>query len=174
MDADYSIERARQEDLEFLAQIELAAAKLFEGWQVADAVMNDSTSLDDFQEAFDASLLWVARSESDGPVGFAFVELVGEQPHLDELDVHPDHGRRGLGAALVREVIAWARAAGYRSLTLTTFKAVPWNAPYYTRLGFRVLEPAVYSPELERLVRSEARRGLDPDHRVVMLYAIDP
>ena len=39
------------------------------------------------------------------PVGFALVEMLADDlPHLEELDVDPSHGRRGLGTALVRGV----------------------------------------------------------------------
>src|SRR5438445_4218578 len=44
-------------------------------------------------------------------------------------DVHPSHGRRGLGTALVREVCEWATLCGYVMLTLTTFRAVAWHLP---------------------------------------------
>src|SRR6185503_9462415 len=66
--------------------------------------------------------------DGDRPVGFAHVEMLAEDlPHLEELDVHPDHGRRGIGAALVRTVCEWVARSGYSEVTLTTFRAVPWN-----------------------------------------------
>jgi len=37
------------------------------------------------------------------------------------------------------------QADGLPALTLTTFTHVPWNAPYYTRCGFRVLDDAEIS-----------------------------
>jgi hypothetical protein len=45
---------------------------------------------------------------------------------------------------------------------------VPWNAPYYARLGFRVVEPAALTPALVELLAVEAAHGLDPAQRVVM------
>ena len=35
-----------------------------------------------------------------------------------------------------------AMAEARPTLTLTTFRDVPWNAPYYERMGFVVFEPA--------------------------------
>ncbi len=58
---------------------------------------------------------------------------------LDEVAVAPAHGRRGIGRALVDEVVAWAAAGGFPSVTLATFRDVPWNAPYYEKLGFEVV-----------------------------------
>ena len=53
-------------------------------------------------------------------------------------------------------------------MTLTTFRDVPWNAPFYERLGFCVLDSSELTPELDAVVREEAARGLDRDRRVVM------
>lgn len=76
----------------------------------------------------------------DTPVGFALVEmLTGNEPHLEEIDVHPAHGRRGVGSALVRTVCEWATRSGFRDITLTTFRDVAWNMPFYARLGFAEL-----------------------------------
>ena len=40
---------------------------------------------------------------------------------------------------------------GLPCLTLTTFRDVPWNAPWYSRLGF---EPAPDEPRLAELLRN--------------------
>jgi hypothetical protein len=63
---------------------------------------------------------------------------------------------RRLGAALIEHLGAIALAEGRPALTLTTFRDVPWNAPYYERLGFAVVEPAEQGPELAALVAHEA------------------
>jgi GNAT superfamily N-acetyltransferase len=100
----------------------------------------------------------------DPPVGFAHVlELAGEGPathaHLEQLAVHPDAQRRGTGTALVRAAMERAREAGHDRLTLCTFARVPWNAPFYRRLGFAVVDrPAGV---LARLRERERDLGLD-------------
>ena len=112
--------------------------------------------------------LWVALND-EAPVGFAHVEIFESgSAHLDEIDVHPDHGRRGLGTRLVQAVCDWAASKGYRSVTLPTFRDVPWNMPFYARLGFEVLPPEPLTPALRTVVEDETRRGLDPNTRVVM------
>src|SRR5207245_9483120 len=103
------------------------------------------------------------------PVGFALVELPAQDlPHLEEIDVHPAHGRRGLGTALLRAVCAWVSRAGYAEITLTTFRALRWNMPFYARLGFEEVPAEELRPEVAAVVRDEEARGLDPTHRVVM------
>jgi GNAT superfamily N-acetyltransferase len=111
--------------------------------------------------------LWVA-STGNIPVGFALVKMLADDlPHLEEIDVDPSHGRRGLGTALVRAVCKWATVSGYVMLTLTTFRAVAWNLPFYARLGFEEIPRETLRPELAAVVSEEADRGLDPDTGVV-------
>lgn len=76
----------------------------------------------------------------DPPVGFASVEIVDGVAHLWQLAVRPAAGRQGIGTALVRAVCDWAAAHGYPAVTLTTYRDVAWNGPFYRRLGFRDLE----------------------------------
>lgn len=167
----YLIRPSRAADLAHLGAIERAAADLFAGMEFAESgVLEDVTELEEFEEAHSDDNLWVAATPDGTPVGFAFVEELGGGAHLDELDVHPDHGRRGLGAALVRAVCAAARDRGLPSVTLTTFRDVAWNAPFYEHLGFRALAAEELSPELTALVRSEAERGLAAELRVVMRW----
>ena len=163
----YTISAARVEDLSRLSAIELAAARLLEG-HAPESVLNETTSLDVLKRAQREGRLWVALAD-DVPVGFAHVEVIErEAAHLEEIDVHPDHGRRGLGAKLIRQVCQWAASNGYGAVTLTTFRDVLWNSPFYLRLGFDVVAPEQLSASLRAAVEDETRRGLDPSRRVVM------
>jgi GNAT superfamily N-acetyltransferase len=164
----YTITLAEPEHLVFLSAIELEAAQLFADWDVPASILAESTSLEEFRELQRAGLLWVALSDSGQPVGFAAVEKFADSCHLEELDVHPDHGRKGLGSALVRAVCSWASRRGFQSVTLTTYRDVPWNAPLYARLGFHIVAPDELGSALETRVREEAERGLATARRVVM------
>lgn len=164
----YVIELAREDDLAKLRRVELAANALFAGQAVAGVVANDATGLDELAHAHAAGLLWVARAAGGEPIGFALCDLVDGAVHLEEIDVDPAHGRRGIGRALLDAVIDWAAHAGHPAVTLTTFRDIPWNAPFYERAGFRVLTAAEIGPGLAALVREEEARGLDPSQRVVM------
>lgn len=164
----YAIGPAREGDLETLPQIERAAAARFGPGQLPAAVRDETTSLDELHAARAAGLLWVARVPGGDVVGFALVELLEGVPHLEEVDVDPAHGRRGVGRALVEAVLDWAHANGHASVSLTSFRDVPWNAPFYASLGFRVVEPHELTPSLEAVVADETARGLEPSRRVVM------
>ena len=163
----YRITLARPEDLPFLPAIEIAAARLLAG-HAPESVLTEATSHADLEEAQRLGHLWVAIAD-DRPVGFAHVEvLVPGIAHLEEIDVHPEHGRRGLGSRLVKAVCEWARTAGYQSVTLTTFRDVPFNMPLYARLGFEVIPPGEIPASLLSIIDDETRRGLDPTRRVAM------
>lgn len=166
----YGVRPALREDLAALPAIEREAGRLFEGVPgiTLVGVLDDVTPARAFTQACDGGWLFVATAPDGAPVGFALVEALDGSAHLDELDVLPGHGRRGLGAALVGAVRERARQRGFRALTLTTFRDVPWNEPFYARLGFRRLAQGALSPELEAVRREEDAAGLRAAERVVM------
>lgn len=168
MMSGYHIRLARHEDLSALPDIERAANALFADYGLAKQLSDFLTPIESLREGVKADRLWVAADQADRAVGFALANAVGDNAHLDELDVDPSHGRRGLGAMLVETVCDWARASSYRAITLTTLRHIPWNAPWYQRLGFRVLEEDELSPALRDLLQEEIQRGLPADQRVAM------
>ena len=170
---EYSIVRARPEHLREIPNIELAAARLLCG-EAPESVLSETTSDSVLEDAMRQGHLWVALAGS-APVGFAHVEIIDARTaHLEEIDVLPAHGRRGLGTRLVTELCEWAAAVEYDAVTLTTFRDVPWNRPFYERLGFRVVPDADLSAALRAIVDDETRRGLDPSRRVVMKWQCGP
>jgi GNAT superfamily N-acetyltransferase len=163
----YTITAARPRDIGLLGAIELAAASLLVG-HAPESVLTEMTSHDVLERAQRDGLLWVALAD-DVPVGFAHVEVIeSDAVHLEEIDVYPGHGRRGLGTRLVTHVSDWAAAAGYVSVSLTTFRDLPWNMPFYRQLGFDVVPDFQLSAGLRAVVEDERRRGLDSSRRVVM------
>ena len=167
---NYVIRPARAEHVELLADIERAAARLLAG-HAPEHVLLDTTPTSVLRSAANEGRLWVATVD-DEPVGFAHVEiLAADAAHLEEIDVHPRHGRRGIGTALVRDVCSWTRASGFLQLTLTTFRAPRWNMPFYIGLGFVEVPRCNWRSELERVVANETARGLDPATRVVMAWS---
>jgi GNAT superfamily N-acetyltransferase len=165
----YSVHLARLEHVPALSAIELKAAQMLKGY-APDSVLAETTDGCTFADAARDGRLWVALT-GNRPVGFALVEMLADDlPHLEEIDVEPVHGRRGVGTALVRAVCEWATVSGYSILTLTTFRSVPWNYPFYVSLGFVEIARETLRFELAALVSDEARRGLDRDTRVVMGY----
>jgi len=124
---------------------------------------------DDAEDHFDRALLVLVVCHP--PVGFACVDLVDGAPHIWQLAVHPDHGRRGLGRALVEAVCDWARTERFDVITLTTYRDVPWNGPFYESLGFAALD--VLTPGLLAIREHERMIGDDDfGARVAMRHAL--
>src|SRR5699024_1496013 len=88
--------------------------------------------------------------------------------HIEQVSVAATHARRGLGRALIEHAAGLARERGAPCLTLTTFAQVPWNAPYYERIGFRTLDENELSPRLRAIRDAEAAHGLGEWPRVCM------
>jgi GNAT superfamily N-acetyltransferase len=169
----YSIGAAQAEQIPALPAIELAAARLLRGY-APESVLAETTDEGTFSDAARDGRLWVV-SAGNTPVGFALVKMLARDlPHLEEIDVDPSHERRGLGTALVKAVCEWATDSGHVVLTLTTFRAAPWNLPFYARMGFAEIPRETLRPELAAVVSEEAHRGLDPQTRAVMGYRCGP
>jgi GNAT superfamily N-acetyltransferase len=160
---------AAPRDLRRLAAVEAAAdAVLLE----ALGVTADEAGWDEPVDGRDRDLLpGFVLVAGDPPVGFAHVVVVDGDAHLEQLAVHPEHARQGIGAALVQAAREEARWAGHDRLSLTTYRDVAFNAPFYRRLGFaEVTRP---SPWQERLLADERARGLEgPGERVLLDVAL--
>jgi GNAT superfamily N-acetyltransferase len=170
----YRILLARSRDVAALPEIERLAGLMFKSYPadlgIREEMYEQPNSVETFASAQEAGRLWVARTEGCAIIGFALVFVISGFAHLDELDVLPQYGRRGVGSALLAAVCAWARAEGFPAVTLRTFRDVPWNAPFYARRGFRVVESSALSAEHVRLEASERQRGLRTELRVTMAY----
>jgi GNAT superfamily N-acetyltransferase len=106
-------------------------------------------------------------------VAYLLLDVVAGAGHIEQVSVDPRYGRRGIGRRLIGTAAEWARDQGLDELTLTTFAVVPWNAPYYERLGFTVIADREQSPELRGIRNLERARGLDGWPRVAMRRPID-
>ena len=93
------------------------------------------------------------------------VHVIDENAHVEEIAVMPEFAGRGHGAALLAEVERWAISRGLQGLTLTTFRDVPWNRPWYERLGFRVLDENELTPQLRAVRDAEDATAFRPSCR---------
>ena len=171
--ADFSIVPARAEQFAAMREVERAAEALFALDDLPLALRGASlTSDEEFAEAQRERLLWCAVDARGEVLGYAIALWLGGDLHLDEIDVHPAQQGRGIGRALVAAVRTHAEARGARRLTLTTFRFVPWNQPWYARLGFVPLEGDALGGELAQLFDAEIARGLARERRVAMALAL--
>ena len=163
-----TIRPARSDDLAVLVEIERAAGDLFRQLDPDLLADHDPGSVEELLPYANDCRAFVSVDAHDRPVGYLLVDLVDGAAHIEQVSVHPDHARQGIGRTLIERADVWARERDLRSLTLTTYVDVPWNAPYYARCGFRVLAESELGPELRATRDHEATLGLDPALRVCM------
>ncbi|SDO21576.1 GNAT family N-acetyltransferase [Geodermatophilus sp. DSM 45219] len=147
---------ASADDLRALPAVEDAADELFRSLGVLDLPPAASRA-----EAW--RVLVVGRPVA----GFAVLERVDGDVHLEQLSVHPSAMRRGSGTALLTAAVDLARSAGARRVTLLTYADVPWNAPFYARRGWAVTDDL--GPSLRELVASEVELRLARHGRRVVM-----
>lgn len=144
---------ARAEELALLPGVESAADERFDA--IGLGPLPPPTEPADL---VDAGCVLVAGTP---PVGFARLETIDGHAHLEQLSVHPAHGRKGVGGSLIRAAGEWAVDQGHMIITLCTFADIPWNAPFYAQHGFVAVPDAELTPELRLLRRREQELGLD-------------
>jgi len=162
-----AVRRARVGELEDLRAIEIAAGAPFRDVGM-DAVADDAPpSTVVLHGALERDGLWVLEV-GDVPVAYLLDDVVDGHAHVEQVSVDPAHAGHGYGRVLVEHLAERARAVGREALTLTTFTKVPWNGPYYVRLGFRFLADDELGPGLRAIRRAEIARGLDQWPRTAM------
>lgn len=165
----YEVRSATGNDVEFLPAIEQAASELFADTPFADETDQDCLTTEYLFERQQAGMLWVAAL-GDQVAGFAVAEFIGSDTHLHELSVHPQHQRKGLGRRLVEAVIERAKSDRCVRVTLSTYRDIPWNAPFYRKLGFA--EVTELTEPYREIIDGESRRGLDASQRIIMELSI--
>lgn len=163
------IRAARREDLATLQDIEWAAGEAFRTIGMPEIADDDPPTLEDLERYRSAGHAWVATTATDQVIAYLIAEQIDGNLHIEQVSVHPDHAGKGIGRHLIDQAATEARAAGLPAMTLTTFRDVPWNAPYYERrCGFRILPEGEITPGLKARSQQEAAHGLDRWPRVCM------
>ena len=160
-----SLRRAHVDDADALPDIERSAARLFAqdpelAWLVDAAVISGP----EHRQHIATSPVWVVEAADGGIVGFLSAAVEGRQLHVQELSVGRSAQGQGLGRRLLQAAIEHARDQGLLAVTLTTFRELPWNEPFYRRCGFATLAAQQIDPHLQQRLDAEAAHGL-PRHR---------
>jgi GNAT superfamily N-acetyltransferase len=160
-----AVRPAEPSEFDHLRRIEMASDRLLEEFGIGPFVVDESGN-----HLRAAAAVFVAGEPA---VGFVCLELVDGNAHVDQLSVLPEYGRRGIGRALLETAIGWAASCGYDGLTLTTYRDVPFNAPFYRTLGFEELTEL--GPGLAAIRTHERELGDDDfGPRVAMRRVLRP
>ncbi|MBB3118256.1 GNAT family N-acetyltransferase [Pseudoduganella violacea] len=160
-------------DIPLLADVERSAAGAFLAapgleW-IADSEPTPASFL---QGCLAQGRLWVADGER-GVSGFLAAQVMDSHLFIVELSVARPSQRHGIGTRLMAAVEAYARQLGVDALTLTTYRHLAWNAPYYARLGYAEVAPAELGESYVAKVAYEATCGHDPAQRCVMVKRLN-
>lgn len=160
-------------DITNLPDIERSAGLRFRqilslAWIADDRVI----SLAQHRQYADSGMSWLALADNH-PVGFVLAEELGSSLFIAEISLHQQWQGKGIGRRLIDYVAKQAREKGYTSLTLTTFRDVPWNAPLYARIGFEMLADETLPATLRQKREQEAAHGLAFASRCAMRLRLD-
>lgn len=164
----FTIRLATIDDLLFLPEIESSAAELYPRHRIPHPKETMPENI--LHQALNAGLLFIGEYQQQ-VVGFAACHLYSNYLHLDEVSVHPDFGKQGLGSALVLRVIQEMQNRKLKGCTLTTFEDLNWNAPWYKKLGFRKLKSQEIPAHVAAILRDEKSLGLKK--RIGMMLILD-
>lgn len=173
-DTHYCLCRAARRHVPALNAIELAAATIFPPGFLPEHILEDRVPLDVLLTAQKEQMLWVAvdaHNAPDVPVGYLLLQIVDGLALLAQVDVHPLHSRKGLGTALVGQGIMQIREMGFDACYLTTFAHIPWNAAFYERFAFKIINDAELPHSIASILHHERACGLC--HRVAMRCRLD-
>lgn len=163
-----SIRAARRDDLALLIEIERVSGERFRSLGMDLVADDDPGSVAALLPYAESGRAFVSVDANDRPVGYLVLDVVDRAAHVEQVSVHPDYARQGIGRALIERAAAWARSHGLDALTLTTYVEVPWNGPYYERLGFFYLPADEETPGLRAIRFEEWASGLDAWPRACM------
>jgi ribosomal protein S18 acetylase RimI-like enzyme len=166
------IRAVRTEELPLLQDIERAAGLCFHDVGMPEIADDEPLPVDELARYAQAGSAWVAVDAADAPVAYLIADRVDGNLHIEQVSVHPDSARRGIGRSLLDHAAARAAADNIPALTLTTFTDVPWNAPYYARCGFQPLAENQLTPALLAIRAREAAHGLARWPRQFMRRAV--
>ncbi len=156
-----TIRLAAAADAPDLPQVERSAGAAFRtlsdlAWIAGEPVAPGES----FLPLIAAGTVWVAQDAIRGVIGELRGEAAGDVLHILEIAVAADFQQRGIGRRLLDAAADAARHKGLKALTLTTFRHVVWNGPFYARYGFAELPDAGLDTRLRDILRAEDAHGL--------------
>eukprot|EP00803_Ostreobium_quekettii_P002932 evm.model.scf_229.12 EVM.evm.TU.scf_229.12 scf_229:109417-110322(-) len=149
-DIGVDVRQARAGEIPALLDLEMRAGELFRTVGMDSVADGPGLSADDLVPLQREGTLWVAVAPDGCPAGFLAARPAAGALYIKELSVDPAFQRRGVASKMLEALSRDALEAGVGTLALTTFREVPWNAPFYARRGF------VESPIPEELIESVA------------------
>ncbi|MCV0394691.1 MAG: GNAT family N-acetyltransferase [Rhizobiaceae bacterium] len=161
--------RFRAGDAGPLAELETRAAAVFSEYGYPGIAAEPARTEIAFEALGFGGVILVAETQSGIPAGFAAAGDEGGVFWLREMSVDPGHRRNGLGSALLNAILEEAGRHSCRAVALSTFRDLPFNAPFYARHGFKIADEEGVPAMLRTRMQTEMPPGVDPQTRVLMM-----
>lgn len=158
-----------------LPAVEQEAARAFAAipelaWLAGGATMPPAAH----QTCIATQTCWVGTGATGALSGFLSATPLGDTLHIEEMSVALAAQGQGLGRRLLRHACTAAQERGMRHVTLTTFLAVPWNAPFYASAGFCIVPPHALDARLAGVLEQEVALGFARTTRCAMRLDLPP
>ncbi|MFD3594972.1 GNAT family N-acetyltransferase [Nocardia sp. NPDC058640] len=159
---------AREDEIGALQEIEVRAGAPFAQVGMIAVAEDEPPSREMLRAFVIEGRAWVWPDEHDRPIGYLVLDFVDGVPHIEQVSVDPAYAGARIGKRLIDYAVRWSKDRGLHQITLTTFTQVPWNGPYYERLGFAYIAAADEPPGLRAIRATELAHGLDEWPRASM------
>ena len=165
---------ARKSELELLGHIEIDSDLRYLGTSSshlsAEEPVFTPAVLREHYWAHDRLLI---AEDHNAIVGFIVWGFEGNDEFLgvDQVSVARAYGQQGIGASLMTEVLG---IADHRDVptVLNTERSIPWNAPWYRRLGFTEVDSLNWTDWMIRTKQEQESVGVSWADRVWMLRPV--
>lgn len=164
-----TIRTAIADDLPFILKIERRAAAAFADIGYPDIATGAEMPVALFEAGLQEGLLWVVSDAADRPVAYVLAAIIDGIFYLEDISVDPDHQRKGLGDALVAQIIDHARFLYCSALVLSTLEAAPWSNALYRKHGFLKADMDRLPSAIADRFAAETELGLPAEGRIVMV-----
>lgn len=168
MNEAFTLRPATSADIDAMRAAEQRAGEIFRPIGYDFCADGQNRDVDEHERVIAAGVTYLAQAPSGEVIAFAMFEPMDGEVHLVEIDVVPEHQKNGLARRLIALGEIWALAKGFDAMTLTTYRDVPWNAPFYRRLGFIDFAPGPPRKGLLETIAKEAAWGFAFRPRIAM------
>jgi len=167
-----SIRLSKDRDLDYLPDVERSAAQKFIPYRKSDNPNLDRVLAHDILlKAHKNKTLWVAFKNND-PIGFLAATPVDKNLHIEELSVMFDHQGQGVGKQLIQAIITESHTRKHSQISLTTDALIPWNKPFYERLGFQEIALDDCQTDLSKILIKDKGHSDTPENRIAMVLEL--
>lgn len=161
----YALREATENDTKTLTAIELDAVALFKAVPELADLGETHASPDQLSTWLSSGRIYIAE-DNGKQVGFVAAVTMDTTLYIAEISTVQEYQGKGVGTTLIAAVLDWARelsaATGSKPrVSLTTYREITWNAPYYRKRGFKEVEAETLGPKhVEKMMYDRGERNL--------------